>query len=402
MAIPGPALDAARRLVLERNLVRAAFEHLTVDALMAVPFEALGPVKTLLKRFFSDEPWGPEDDEALAAAVGPGEGEWRRRLDPELTLVHGWHDGRFRVRVESSAPPEAAASPSHPSSSGGGPGGDDLLAGAFDGPVVPEATPNPRTIRFQVGPIHGGPSRWYESAAAAADDPPVARLFAAVGEVDNVLVGPDFVAVGLRRAADWERLLHPVLALVAEEFASDDAADGPGPDNAGSRRAMGGPAGAGVVGGGGTAPGAGTRRRSRLEQAWAELGSLRPAHPADLATLVAAAGSDEPARRQVAANLLREADLAVAAEQWARLVADPMRSVRRSAVDAVVDVERPELRGLLESTLADADAWVRWKALRGLAQLGAGPSRAAIAALADDPDFRVRLEVAAALRSAGR
>jgi hypothetical protein len=44
---------------------------------------------------------------------------------------------------------------------------------------------------------------------------------------------------------------------------------------------------------------------------------------------------------------------------------------------------------------------VRWKALRGLTQLGAGPSRAAIAALADDPDFRVRLEVAAAQRSAG-
>ena len=235
---------------------------------------------------------------------------------------------------------------------------------------------------------------------AAANDPAAARLFAEVDEVANVLVGPDFVAVGLRRAADWERLLHPVLTLVAEEFAPDGAAAEGAPEDGEGRRVMGGPAGAGVAGGGGSPPAAGTRRVSRLEQAWQELGSLRPADPADAALVVAAAKSGEPARRQVAANLLREADAGVAAEQWARLVADPVRSVRRSAVDAVVDVERPELRGLLESVLADADAWVRWKALRGLAQLGPGPSRAAIVARADDPDFRVRLEVAAALRSA--
>jgi Scaffold protein Nfu/NifU N terminal/HEAT repeats len=414
VANTGPALDAARRLVVERNLVRAAFEHLTVDALMAVPFEALGPVKTLLKRFFSEQPWGSEDDEALAAAVGPGEGEWRRSLDPELTLVFGWDDGRFRVRVESEAPVADGASPSGSRR----PPDDDPLAGTFDGPVVPEATPNPRTIRFQVGPIHDGPSRWYESAAAAVDEPPVARLFAEVDEVANVLVGPDFLAVGLRRAADWERLLHPVLALVTGEFAPDGAAgpdddglvperrdDGSAPERREGRRVMGGPAGAGVVGAGEGSAGApavgGRRRVSRVEQAWQELGSLRPADAPDLARVVAAAESDEPARRQVAANLLREADAAVAARHWARLVADPVRSVRRSAVDAVVDVDRPELRALLESALADADAWVRWKALRGLAQLGAGPSRAAIEARADDPDFRIRLEAAAALRSAG-
>ena len=404
MANPGPALDAARRLVVERNLVRAAFEHLTVDALMEVPFEALGPVKALLKRFFSEQPWGPDDDEALAAAVGVGEGEWRRSLDPELTLEYGWRDGRFGVRVASRAPAPADPSSAAPPSEAG-PRGDDPLAGTFDGPVVPEATPNPRTIRFQVGPIHEGPSRWYESAGAAADDPPVARLFAEVDQVTNVLVGPDFVAVGLRRAADWERVLHPVLTLVTEEFAPEDAVANGEPEDGGGRRAMGGPAGAGVVGAdagsGGPPPAAGTRRVSRLEQAWRELGSLRPAEAAHLALVVAAAESDEPARRQVAANLLREADARVAAGHWARLVADPVRSVRRSAVDAMVDVGRPELRRLLESALADADAWVRWKALRGLAELGAAPSRAAIAAHADDPDFRVRLEVAAALRSAG-
>jgi hypothetical protein len=399
VANAGPALDAARRLVVERDLVGSAFQHLT-SALMGVPFEALGPVKTLLKRFFSDQPWGPDDDEALAGVVGPGEGEWRRSLDPQLTLEYGWRDGRFGVRVGASVPLEASAPSSARGSVAAGSGRDDPLAGTFDGPVVPEATPNPRTIRFQVGPIHEGPSRWYESSAAAADDPPAARLFAEVDEVANVLVGPDFVAVGLRRAADWERLLHPVLTLVTEEFAPDSAAPDGDPEVGEGRRVTGGPAGAGVVGGAPPPP-AGARRPSRLEQAWQELGSLRPADATDLALVVAAAESDEPARRQVAANLLREADAGVAAEQWARLIADRVRSVRRSAVDAVVDVERPELRGLLESALADTDAWVRWKALRGLAQLGPGPSRAAIAARADDRDFRVRLEVAAALRSAG-
>ena len=211
-----------------------------------------------------------------------------------------------------------------------------------------------------------------------------------------MLVGPDFVAVGLRRAADWERLLRPVLHLVTEEFASGRAGGGAAD---GAPRVMGGPAGAGVVGGPAPSP-AGARRLNRLEQAWQELGLLRPAEAGDLARVVDAAEGDDAARRQVAANLLREADPDVAARHWARLVVDPVRSVRRSAVDAVVDVERPELRSLLESALADSDAWVRWKALRGLGQLGAGPSREAIAGRADDPDFRVRLEAAAALRSA--
>ena len=163
---------------------------------------------------------------------------------------------------------------------------------------------------------------------------------------------------------------------------------------------MGGPAGAGVVGGGGQAAGTpDSRRASRLDRAWADLGALRPgAAPDDLARVRAAAAGDDPSHRQVAANLLGEADRAVAADDWARLVVDRVRSVRRAAVDAVVDAGREELRPLLETALADADAWVRWKALRGLADLGADASRAPIEALAADPDFRIRLEVAAALR----
>ncbi|HEX2046595.1 MAG TPA: NifU N-terminal domain-containing protein [Acidimicrobiales bacterium] len=368
--------DAARRLVVERNLVAAAFAHLT-DAFTDLPFEALGPVKTLLKRFLSAGPWTEEDDEALAAAVGPGEGWWERELGPDVTLEFGWEDERFRLGLCSAAAPPAPPS--------------DPLAATFDGPVVPEATPNPRTIRFGLGhTIHDGPSRWYESASAAGDDPRVARLFSEFDRVANVLVGPDFVAVGLRRPGDWEELLAPVLAVVTEEFAEPDAAE------ARPSGAAGGPPWLA----GGARPGAPgeTRRLTRLERAWRDLGSLRPADPADLAQVVAAASDRDQARRQVAANLLREADPATARAEWGRLVTDPVRAVRRAAVDAMVDAGRDELRPLLESVLSDADAWVRWKALRGLAELGPAPSRAAIAAKADDPDFRVRLEAAAALR----
>ncbi len=196
---------AARRLVVERNLVAAAFAHLT-DAFTSLPFESLGPVKTLLKRYLSTGPWTADDDDALAAAVGVGEGWWERELAPDLTLTFGWHDGRFLVLLRTGQDFVAQDSKTVPG------------AGfAFDGPVIPEATPNPRTIRFGFGhPVQNGPSRWYESAEAAVDDPRVARLFSEFDPVANVLVGPDFVAVGLRRPGDWETLLAQVLAVVTE------------------------------------------------------------------------------------------------------------------------------------------------------------------------------------------
>ena len=375
--------DAVRRLVVDRNLVAAAFGHLT-DAFTDLPFEALGPVKTLLKRYLSTGPWSPEDDDALAAAVGPGEGWWARELDGDVTLEFGWDEGRFRVALHGEGPAEAGE-PAH-----------DPLEATFDGPVVPEATPNPRTIRFGLGhPVGDGTSRWYESAATADDDPRVARLFREFDRVANVLVGPDFVAVGLRRPGDWEQLLAPVLAAVTDEFADpEDSGGGPRPTGA-----AGGPPW--LAGRPPPHDPRDGRRLSRLEQAWRDLGDLRPAEPDGLAQVLAAAGDTRPARRQVAANLLREADPAVARDQWHRLVHDSVRAVRRAAVDAMVDAGRDELRPLLESALDDGDAWVRWKALRGLAELGPSESRAAIAAKADDPDFRVRLEVAAAMREAG-
>jgi hypothetical protein len=92
--------DVDRKRVAERGLTADAVTHLT-PVVSRLPLEALAPVKQLLKRFFSDQPWTEADDAALADAVGAGTGTGREELEPGLTLVWGWEDSRFRLRVEN-------------------------------------------------------------------------------------------------------------------------------------------------------------------------------------------------------------------------------------------------------------------------------------------------------------
>jgi hypothetical protein len=359
-----PVRDEARREVAARGLTQTAVTHLTRDALGTIDLAALAPVKQLLKRFFSDEPWTDDDDDALAELVGSRDGWWRHELGEDFVLEFGWRDSAFRMELASR----------------------HGLGESFAGVVVPEATPNPRTIRFVTPPIHRGPSRWYESAVGV-DDPRVARLFAEFDDVANVLVGPDFVAVGLRRPDRWEQLLDPVLRAITTDFASTAADAEPiGAADAEPRDESSRPRSEFAHDGG-----------SALERAWKELGSLRPDEPGDRDRILAAVSSPNSAARHVAARVLVDAPAEVAEQAWSRLLSDPSRAVRRAAVDAMVDVERPALRPLLEHALGDTDAWTRWKALRGLVDLGVEPSRAAISRLAEDPDFRVRLEAAGAL-----
>ena len=361
---PAPDRDDARRTVAQRGLTPEAVTHLTRDALGTIDFAALAPVKKLLKRYFSDAPWTAADDHSLAELVGPGDGWWRHDLSVDHELEFGWRDGEFRLVVSTR----------------------DGLADSFKGLVVPEATPNPRSIRFVTPPIHSGPSRWYDSADGV-DDPRVARLFAEFDDVANVLVGPTFVAVGLQRPDRWEHLLDAMLRAITREFASSATE----PES--------------VVRPDASAPGAPRSARAEperggsraLDQAWTELGSLRADNPADLDRILAATTSLDVAERQVAARLLIEAMAGRAEPVWEQLLGDTSRSVRRATVDAMVDAQRSDLRPLLERALSDTDAWTRWKALRGLADLGVEPSQAAVLSLADDSDFRVRLEVTRAL-----
>jgi hypothetical protein len=293
--------------------------------------------------------------------VGPGEGWWRHELDGGFVLEFGWRSGAFRIELSRSSMV------------------DDSFDATFDGAVVPEATPNPRTIRFVTGPIHDGPSRWYESAVDV-DDPRVAGLFGAFVDVDNVLVGPDFVAVGLRRPDRWPGLLVPVLRFVEAQFAGD------APDRAYEPLA--------TQADQSDRPAARHEARDgAVERAWRELGSADPAR------ISAALSSPKRAERQVAARRVGDAEPEIADAAWAQLLDDPSRTVRRAAVDAMVDTERETLRPLLERALFDTDAWIRWKALVGLAALGIESSRDAVTPLADDTDFRVRLEATRALRS---
>jgi hypothetical protein len=369
----GTVRDDGRQQVAARGLTPAAVAHLTRDALGRIDLSVLAPVKGLLKQFFSPDGWTGDDDRALADLVGPGDGWWEYELAEGLVFAFGWRDGAFRLDVTRTRSDPLM-----------------LLAETFEQPVVPEATPNPRTIRFVTGPIHGGPSRWYESAHGV-DDPRVARLFDEFDDVDNVLVGPDFVAVGLRRPDLWEDRLAPVLRVVVAQFASSpESVDGPAASPVGelpasSRAARERPS---------------DDRPAHLERAWRELGRLRPDRPDDLERIVAALSSPSIADRQVAARVVADADPDTARAAWERLLDDPSRSVRRAAVDAMDDTERPALRPLLERALRDPDPWIRWKAISGLVGIGIESSRSAVAPLASDPDFRVRLETASALRRA--
>jgi hypothetical protein len=374
--------DACRRDVAARGLTPTAVTHLTRDALGAIDFANLAPVKTLLKRFFSAEPWTPGDDAALADLVGSGDGWWHHELDERFAFEFGWRAGGFRLELSPlrTDPPTTVADTEAPP-----PPVSASIAATFDGPVVPEATPNPRTIRFVTPPIHDGPSRWYASAADV-DDPRVAPLFA-FADVTNVLVGPDFVAVGVRRPAAWEQLLDSVLRVVTREFAAatpkttpPSAAEAAPRDQVPEARLP------------------SEAHNGALDRAWRELGALRADQPRDLERLVTAVSANDAAVRQVAARLMIGADHDVAEAAWGRLLADGSRGVRRATVDAMVDADRTALRPLLERALGDADAWTRWKALRGLVELGVEPSRGLVVPLTEDPDFRVRLETARALR----
>jgi len=365
MSAPGPDLDAARTQVVERGLTATAIATLT-ETVRGLPLDALAPVKQLLKRFFSDQPWTGRDDDALAAIVGTGSGSQRATLDADLNLVWGWESGPFLLRVIH-----------------------DDLGLTFDSEVVPEVTPSPRTIRFGTPHLHTGASRIYNSADEATEDPHARRLFRDFDAITNVLVGPDFVAVTIAHAGEWDSLLAPVLHVIIDEFAGDTT-EAPASSTTAARS-------------GAPVPREAARRVEnrgprRLERAWAELGSLRADRPADLERILAAGRDRDAAHRQVAAALLSDAPTEIAAARWAELGADENRGVRRSVIDAAGDARREALRPLLERALTDPDAWTRWKAVHSIAALGIDPSRAAVEACASDPDFRVRLEAARALR----
>jgi hypothetical protein len=360
-------LDAGRAAAVHRELVATASAYLTGDVAMSIPFESLGPFKTLLKQFFSTMPWTSEDADALSDVVAPhvDGGWWEHDLGSGLTLAHGIRDGRYELWI-----------------AGGGDEAPSIFDRVFSGPVVPEPTPHPRKVKFTIGGTQA-PGIWYRrSDPGVPGDARVKRLFAEP-DVGDVMVAGDFVTIGIGPGSTWELRLEPLLALVAELF----------------------------VGGEPAATSAPVRTRDELLH---EAGSLHPAaSPEELhlldpddangrSVLLAALDADDPPLRRVAVAILSESsDARLRLDAVTRGRADRSLQVRRTAVDAAADAEDEAFRPVFESSLGDPDPWTRWKAVRALSELGIGPSRDAVAALADDPDFQVRFEVATALRTVG-
>jgi hypothetical protein len=361
MTTPPDDLDATRAAVTARELVVTASGYLTGDVAMSLPFEALGPFKTLLLRFFSSAAWNDDDAAALSDLVTPHleSGWWEHDLGGGITLSHGIAEGTYRLLV-----------------SGGGTAAPSIFDRVFDGVVVPEATPHPRKVKFVTGGSPA-PGVWYRRSDP---DPPaderVKRLFAEP-DVTDVMVAGDFVTVGIGAKWSWERRLEPLLALVTELFAAGDARAAP----------------------------ARTRDELLAEASAAaadrpeDLHLLDPEDPDHRRRLAAALDDVDPRVRRIAVAVLAESsDHRQRFDAVVRGATDDSRLVRRTAVDAAADLGDEGMRGVFEARLSDSDGWIRWKAVRSLGELGAGISRAALEALADDGDFQVRFEVARVLR----
>ncbi len=274
-------------------------------------------------------------------------------LGSGIQLQHGFDDATYRLWATGGTDDEAS-----------------IFDRVFSGPVQPEATPNPRHVRFVIGG-RPAPGVWYrggddltdERVAALLEDP----------DVTDVLVAGDFVAIGLRRASMWRDRLDDMVETVTAGFWTPDRVvtglDGP------------------------------TRDELVAGQVGGALHLLNPDDPVSRATLQEAAGSEDPRRRRMAiATLAQSADSGFAIATLLNSYTDSSRIVRRTVIEVAVDPEAEEARSLLESALGDDDDWIRWKAVKGISELGLGASAKAVGALADDPDFQVRFEVAAALR----
>jgi hypothetical protein len=360
---PPDDLDATRAAIVAKDLVATASGYLTSDVAMSLPFEALGPFKRLLLQFFSSAPWSETDAEGLSDLVAghlPG-GWWEHDLGSGITLAHGKRDDAYLLHV-----------------TGGSGGAPSIFDRVFTGPVVPEATPHPRKVKFTTGG-NPAPGRWYRRGdAGAPDDERVRRLFAEP-DVTDVMVAGDFVTIGIGARSSWERRLEPLLALVTELFAGADAPALPPERTRDELLAE-----------------AGRLAEARPE----ELHLLDPDDPEGRDRLVASLDAPDARVRRVAVAVLAESSVAtVRLDAVTRGLRDTARPVRRTAVDAAADAGDESLRVVFESVLADDDPWIRWKATRALGELGIGPSRAVLETRLEDPDFQVRFEANRVLRS---
>jgi hypothetical protein len=353
----------ARAAVAELELIGVASDHLTGTVAMHLPFEAIVAFKNSLKRYFSHAPWTEEDAQRLSDIVAPHlkSGWWAYDLGNGLTLEHGVDGGRYRIRVIGEVDR-----------------GGSVFGRAFSGPVRPEQTPHPRKVKFHVGGSPA-PGMWYRRGEEIDDDRVAAML--TDDEVSDVMVAGDFVTIGLRPSASWEDRLEDILERVTELFWTGEGSAAP----ARTREQL-----LEEAGRGHTAP-------LRAE----DLHLMNPDDEGHRDILVEALGADDSRRRRAAVvTLALSGDADVARAAIVTGYRDPTRMVRRAAVDAAADLEDADFRPLFEEAAFDADAWVRWRAVKAIGALGPGPSEETLILAAVDEDFRVRFEAASILERA--
>ena len=349
-------MDATRAAIQDLELIGEASQHLTSEIAMHLSFEELGPFKDLLKQYFSRAAWTPADEARLSALVTShvSEGMWEHDLGHGISLSHGVVDGMYLLRVEGGAPPV-----------------DSVFDRVFSGPVIPEATPHPRKVKFQIGG-EPAPGIWHRRGEPVEDDDRVVSLFME-DDVTDVMVAGDFVTIGLSSRSSWEERLDPMLAMVVELFWDGQV----------SHQSQ--------------------RTRDELLEEAGRL-SITEVRPEDLhlmdpdraehrALLVAALGADDARHRRAAvATLALSGDADVAKAAVVTGYREESRSVRRTALDAAADREDNMFRPLFEEAIFDSDPWIRWRAVRAISDIGIDPSEEQIILATADEDFQVRFE----------
>jgi hypothetical protein len=358
--------DAARLRIAHAGLTQAAVEHVSRTSFGRMPITLVDRARAQLRRFFSEGPWTVEDDAGLSGLVGPGEGWTEEELAPGIRLGYGWRSTHFKIEVDADPLPAEPSTVGEPAAAHSVvPAHERTLGDTFEEFVVIEAGRNPAEVRFATGPLttgKGGRFTRDDQGTSAA----VAALFREFDEIEIVRLELGSVSVALRDPDSWHTVLLRVFDTVTSAFVPPRVIQ---PDRA-------------------------------YERAVAEIGALDVASPRDLARLLDATSSPDPAFRRLAAAKLEIADPLLVAKPWTHSLEDSSRAVRRAAIRAAAHVARPDLRLLFERALSDKDGCVRYYALRGLSQIGVGRADQSVERRKLDDDLRVRFAAEAAL--AGR
>lgn len=357
--------DDARAAVGDRGLASAAIEIVVRQSMGRVPPSMVDRARVLLRRFFSAAAWRIDDDAALAAIVGPGSGVARVALDDDLTIVVAFRASSLRIDVELADPESAHDT----GSNGNGPRAIDRTADeppdqtadaivlSFDRPLVPEAGPNARVVRFLTGPGTGGSGGWIRDAATTTDDR-VARVLRTFVDLTGVLLGTGFVAVEIVAEDRWDDLLLPIMTCVEGAFVAERP---PRPPD------------------------------RQLERARLEFAGVNPDSARGIGKVRDALTSPDAAVRQLAVELIEHDTLSSAEKAWKVALDDSSRAVRRAAIVTMAGAEREELRSLLERGVGESDACARYHAVVGLGRIGVERSRSVLERCLTDGDARVRL-----------